>query len=100
MSNKDLKFSFIFETKTKMLVEIHNLGNKKACQESNIQVKIIEGNIDIFSDFIFLNVNSSIFVATFPSELKDANAISVFKKKDRNNAGNYPPVSILPNLSK
>ena len=100
MSNKDLKFSFIFETKTKMLVEIHNLGNKKACQESNIQVKIIEGNIDIFSEFIFHNVNSSIFVATFPSELKDANAISVFKKKDRNSAGNYPPVSILPNLSK
>ena len=81
MSNKDLKFSFIFETKTKMLVEIHNLGNKKACQESNIQVKIIKGNIDIFSEFIFHNFNSSIFFATFPSELKDANALWFLKRK-------------------
>ena len=81
MSNKDLKFSFIFETKTKMIVETHNLGNKKACQESNIQVKIIKGNIDIFSEFIFHNFNSSIFFATFPSELKDANAIWFLKRK-------------------
>ena len=81
MSNKDLKFSFIFETKTKMIVETHNLGNKKACQESNIQVKIIEGNIDIFSEFIFHNFNSSIYFATFPSELKDANAIWFLKRK-------------------
>ena len=81
MSNKDLKFSFIFETKTKMIVETHNLRNKKACQESNIQVKIIKGNIDIFSEFIFHNFNSSIFFATFPSELKDANAIWFLKRK-------------------
>ena len=41
-----------------------------------------------------------IFDATFPSELKNADVIPVFKKKDRNNVENYRPVSILPNLSK
>ena len=37
---------------------------------------------------------------TFPSELKNADVISAFKKKDWNNVENYRPVSILLNLSK
>ena len=40
MSGKVLKFSFIFETKNKILAEIRNLENKKACPESDIPVKI------------------------------------------------------------
>ena len=99
MSGKDLKFSFIFETKNKILARIHNLDNKKACQESDIPVKIIKDDIDIFSKFIFYNFSNSIFDATFPSELKNADVIPVFKKKDRNNVENYRPVSILPSLS-
>ena len=67
---------------------------------SDIPVKIIKDNIDIFSEFIFRNFNDSIFDATFPSELKNADVIPVFKKKGRNNAENYCLVSILPNLSK
>ena len=90
MSGKDLTF----------LAEIHNLDNKKTCQESDIPVKIIKKNIDIFSVFIFHNFNNSIFDATFPSELKNADVIPVFKKKDRNNVENYRLISILPNLSK
>ena len=48
IGGKDLKFSFIFETKNKILAEIHNLDNKKACQETDIPVKIVKDNIDIF----------------------------------------------------
>ena len=81
MSGKDLKFSFFFETKNKILAEIHNLDNKKACQESDIPVKIIKDNIDIFSEFIFHNFNNSIFDASFPSELKNADVIPGFKMK-------------------
>ena len=36
MGSKDLQFPFIFETKNNILAEIHNLDNKKACQESYI----------------------------------------------------------------
>ena len=66
MSGKDLQFSFNFETKNKILAEIHNLDKKKACQESDIPVKIIKDNIDIFSEFILHSFNNSIFDATFP----------------------------------
>ena len=98
MSVKDLQFSFNFETKNKILAEIHNLDKKKACQESDIPVKIIKDNIDIFSEFILHNFNNSLFDATFPSELKKADVIPVFKQKDPNNVENYRPVSILPNF--
>ena len=66
MSSKDLQFSLNFETKNMILAEIHNLHNKKACQESDIPVKIIKDNNDIFSEFIFHNFKNSIFDATFP----------------------------------
>ena len=58
MSGKDLQFSFNFETKNKILAEIHNVDDKKACQESNITVKLCKDNIDIFSEFIFHNFNN------------------------------------------
>ena len=48
MVGKDLQFSFNFETKNKISAEIRNLDNKKACQESDLPVKIIKDNIDIF----------------------------------------------------
>ena len=48
MGGKDLQFWFNFETKNKILAEIHNLGNKKACQESDVPVKTIKDNINIF----------------------------------------------------
>ena len=54
MSGNDLKFSFIFETKNKILAEIHSLDNKKACQESDIPVKIIKDNKDIFPNLFFI----------------------------------------------
>ena len=100
MSGIDLQFSFNFETKNKILAEIHNLDKKKAYQESDIPVKIIKDNINIFSEFILHNFNNSIFDATFPSELKKADVIPVFKKKDQKNVENYRPVSILPNHGK
>ena len=87
MSAKDLQFSFNFETRNKILAEVHNL-DKKACQESRILVEIIKDNIDIFSEFILYNFNNSIFDATIPSKLKRADLIPVFEKKDRNNVGN------------
>ena len=48
MGGKDSKISFIFETKNKILVEIHHLYNKKARQESDMPMNIIKDNIYIF----------------------------------------------------
>ena len=66
MSGKDLQFAFNFETKNKIVAEIHNLDKKKVCQESDIPLKIIKENIEFFSEFILHNFNHSIFDAIFP----------------------------------
>ena len=44
-------------------------------------MKTIKDNIETFSEFIFHNFNNSVFDATFPSELKNADLIPVFKKE-------------------
>ena len=62
-------------------------------------MKIIKDNIDIFSELTFHNFNNSIFDATFPSELKNADMSPVFNKKDQYKVENYRPLHILPNLS-
>ena len=80
MSGKDQQFSFSFETKKKILVEIDNLDKKKLAKKVIIPVTIIKDNIDIFSEFIFHSFNNSVFDANFPSELKNAEVIPVFKK--------------------
>ena len=61
-------------------------------------MKVIQDNIDTFSEFVFHNFNNSIHDVTLPSELKNAGVILVFKNKS--NVENYRPVSTLPNLSK
>ena len=88
MSGTDLKFSLIFEIKHKVLAEIHNLDNKKPCQESDMQLKINRWH-RYFSEFIFHNFLNSISDMTFSSELKNAEDVE-----------NYSQVSILPNFSK
>ena len=45
------------------------------------KVKIIKDNVDIFSDIVFHNFNTSIFDAAFPSESKNADVIPGFKKE-------------------
>ena len=42
MSNKALTFYFKYVTRNKIAEEIQNLDSKKACQESDIPVKLIK----------------------------------------------------------
>ena len=101
MGTSSLSFSFEFIDRKKIVNELQKLKSKKACQGSDIPVKIIKENIIIITDFFQNNFNNSLFnLSYFPSNLKNANIAPVFLKKDRENVGNYRPVSILPVLSK
>ena len=100
MKNKNMSFSFSFVTKETILNELGKLNPEKACQESDIPVKIIKGNLDIVSNFVYNNFKNSLFSSNFPLYLKNANITPIFKRKDRANIENYRPVSILPNISK
>ena len=59
MGTNNLSFSFKFIDRKKIFNELQKLKSKKACQGSDIPVKIIKENIDIITDFIYNNFNNS-----------------------------------------
>ena len=67
---------------------------------TDISVKLIKENVDIFANVLVSNFNDSIETSNFPSILKDASITPVFEKGDRNCKDNYRPVRILPNVCK
>ena len=66
MKNKNMSFSFGFVTKETILNELRKLNPKKACQKSDIPLKIIKKNLDIVSNFVYNNFNNSLFRSNFP----------------------------------
>ena len=78
IGTNNLSFSFKFIDRKKIFNELQKLKSKKACQGSDIPVKIIKENIDIITDFIYNNFNNSLFSSYFPSNLKNADITPVF----------------------
>ena len=59
MSDKGLSFSFKYVTRSKIAKEIQIA--KKACQESDIPVKLIKNSLNVISPYIYNNFNNSLF---------------------------------------
>ena len=88
----------LFIDRKKILNELQMLKSKKACQGSNILVKIIKEN-NIITDFIYNSFNKSSFSSDF-HQIWKCWYNTCFLKKDRANVENYRLVSILSVLSK
>ena len=80
--------------------EIKKLSTQKATQSTDIPVKILKENADIFGSYICDFFNDCVEKGDFPSILKLANITPVFKKEFKGSKDNYRPVSILPIISK
>ena len=93
-------FSFQPVSYEDILKELNNLNISKACQDTDIPIKIVRLNSDIFADFIYQNMNYGIASSVYSDNLKNANISPIHKKDSRNIESNYRPVSILSNISK
>ena len=76
--------------------EIRKLDPRKATQNTDIPVRILKQNSDIFGNYICDLFNECVDKGVFPSILKNADITPVFKKGFRGSKDNYRPVSILP----
>ena len=72
-------FSFSEVAKEEIFRDILNLDVSKACQDTDISSKIIKENPDIFANFLHSSFNTSVTNLEFPSVLKQANVVPVFK---------------------
>ena len=96
--SKNAKFSFHEVNNEKIAKEIWRLNKNKASQKSDILIKIIKENADIFAEFLCETVNNAIKSSNFPNSLKLADITHSHKKGRKDNKENYRPVSILPTL--
>ena len=76
-------FSFSHLDKEQILKEILSLHSAKASLDVDIPTKTIKDDADIFSDFLLSGFNNSITTSIFPSSLKQAIIIPVFKEGDK-----------------
>ena len=85
--NSGLCFSFFQAEHDKNMKENNNVKTNKATQSTDIPIKHIKENSDIFGDFIFENYNW-LSILFFSSSLKNAIIIPVHNKDAKKSKDN------------
>ena len=82
-------FSFSNVSVANVKREIRKLDPRKANQNTNIPVRMLKHNSDIFGNYICNFFNECVDKSVFPSTLKNDNITPVFKKGFTGSKGNY-----------
>ena len=80
--------------------EINLLDNSKCDDTYDISVKILKLSKNVIAPTLCYLINNCINKGVFPSALKIAKVLAIYKGGDRDIASNYRPISILPHFSK
>ena len=97
---KNFNFYFSVVSEEDFPKEIKKLNPRKSTQSTDLSIKLLKENADMFASYLCDFFHQSIEISDFPSILKNANIRPVFKKGYRDSKKNYRPVSILPVISK
>ena len=89
-----LHFSFVRYLQTKLNWKFFLCLTKKSYGFYSCPVSILKHASDIISDVLSKILNKSIDLATFPSKLKMAKVIPIFKSDDNTDPNNYRPISL------
>ena len=99
-ANNNSHFHFNEVSVEEVYKEVRKLSTRKSVQSTDIPIRVLKENADIFAGYFCGFFNESIKKSTFPSILKNTNITPVFKRGYRGSKENYRPVSILPVISK
>ena len=94
------KFTPIEEEETKTIIK--NLKPKNSSLHDSISLILLKASIkspDIAKPLTCI-LNQSLKTGRFPSKLKVAKIIPIFKKGDEHDFNNYRPISLVPSISK
>ena len=76
------------------------MSTSKASGPFSIPSKILKEFDGFFVPILTTIINKSLKEGVFPSNLKCAKVIPIFKKGDKTKCPNYRPISLLSNVSK
>ena len=102
LPDRDLPHSFFFEPVTHFEISkiIDSLKPKTSCGHDDISPKLVCKSTRSISLPLAHVVNLSLESGVFPSEMKLAKVVPIFKSKDSSLLSNYRPISLLPTFSK
>ena len=96
----DASFNFEQVENTAVLHFINKLKPSHSCGCDKISSNILKIIAKEVSPCITLIINQTLSTGIFPSKLKTAKVIPVYKKNDKTLLKNYRPISVLPVVSK
>ena len=79
---------------------ISNLDSFKSCGPNSVPIHILKVLEPYISNALATLISQSFSKGTFPSSLKTATVIAVFKKGDPDMTSNYRPISLLSSFSR
>ena len=92
------KFTPIEEEETKTIIK--NLKPKNSSGHDRISLILLKASINSIAKPLTCIINQSLKTGRFPSKLKFAKSIPIFKKGDEHDFNNYKPISLLHSISK
>ena len=93
-------FYFQYTNPSGILKIIQGLKPKTSAGYDHLSSKVLKDIADIVSIPLSIIINQSLCSSIFPSKLKIAKVIHLFKKGDIQLFGNYRPISLLSSVSK
>ena len=95
-----LSFQFQYTTPDSIEKIIGDLKPKSSAGYDNLSSKLLKDIKGIISCPLSIIINQSLCSGIFPSKLKLAEVIPLYKKEDQRVFGNYRPISLLSSISK
>ena len=93
-------FAFNLTNPNEILKLINKLPAKTSTGHDGISCKFLKQIADILAPSISLAINHSLYTGIFPTKLKLARLLPLYKKDNNALFENYRPISLLPAISK
>ena len=87
-------------SKTEITKLISSLKNKNSNGRDGISNKILKGITESIVEPLNIIFNKSMEEGVFPTEMKKADTVPLYKSKDKDDKNNYRPISLLLTVSK